>query len=352
MHQQDSYQLDFFDIHQQEEVTWAADLQQFTYSLFLTPEWIESVRKEKAVPIYLNVSFKNEVVGKISGLIRECGYLKGCQFYSYASFALKEPNQRLFNLCHALLLKYAVKHRITRIIIGSYDQQNSLFCQSPHFYTTKRLEYLVDLKREDFHFSKGFRKNARKAQNNGFEIVKSNSEIIVENLVDLLNSTRQHRILKYGVDYNPFFLPGMDEVALRQLVKRKFANLVYASKNGETPSSIQMNLEKGKRIYGLLMGSDDTAYEFGIPSLIDLTIIQQGKETGEKYYNTGGVPVNEENKGLAQYKEAMGGEKKYVYGATTNYLTFPYKLLNPFMVLGRKLPTQNPLIEKFKSLVS
>lgn len=352
MYQGDNIQHNSYKIYQLEAENWAADLSQFAHSLFLAPEWIESVRKENDIPIYLNISYKNEVVGKISGLIRKFGYLKGCQFYSYASFALKESNQLLFNEFHNLLLRFAVKNRISRIIIGSYDQQNSLVCQSKKFYTTKRLEYHVDLKREDIHFSKGFRKNARKAQNNGFEIKKSDSESIVEILVGLLNSTRQHRLIKYGVDYNPFFLPGMDEETLKQLVKRKYANLVYATKNGEAPSSIQINLIKDNRIYGLLMGSNDTAYELGIPSLIDLTIIQQGQETADVYYNTGGIPVNEENKGLAQYKEAMGGEKKNVFGATTNYLTFPYKLLNPIMALGRKLPTHNPLVEKFKSLVT
>lgn len=329
---------------------WMVDLCEFEYSLFLLPAWVESVRTGCYIPIYLNVSNDDIIIGKICGLIKDCGKLKGHQFYSFASFALRHPNQQDFNSCYEALLRYAINKSITRIIISSYDQQNSLLCDIPSFYSTKRLEYVVDLKNNDIKFSKGFLKNVRRAESNNIEIKSSASGSILERLFKLLQLTYNYRLSKNGVVYNPFFLSEMNENSLSKLTKSGCVRLVYASKDDGAANSVQINIEEGGRIYGLLMGSDDVAYDYGIPSFIDYSIITEGQKSGGIYYNTGGVPADEASKGLAQYKASMGGREKIVYGATTNYLVYPQKLMNPLMVIGRKLPTQLPVFKKLKKI--
>jgi lipid II:glycine glycyltransferase (peptidoglycan interpeptide bridge formation enzyme) len=330
--------------------SWFIDLFEFEFSLFLLPEWVESVRTAHNVPIYLNIFCGDKVIGKICGLIKDCGKLKGHQFYSFASFALRQPNQQDLNSCHEALLRFAINKKITRIIIGSYDQRNSLSCSTPHYFSTKRLEYIVDLKNNDIKFSKGFLKNVKRAESNNIVIKSSDSVSILERLYELLRLTYNHRVSKYGVVYNPFFLSEMNENSLTKLTKSGCVRLVYASRDEGAANSVQINIEEGGRIYGLLMGSDDVAYDYGIPSFIDYNIITEGQKSGGIYYNTGGVPADEASKGLAQYKASMGGREKIVFGATTNYLVYPQKIMNPLMTIGRKLPSQHPVVKRVKKL--
>ncbi|GAO28496.1 GNAT family N-acetyltransferase [Geofilum rubicundum] len=328
---------------------WEAGLEDFCYSLFITREWVESMQDGASSPLFIDFISKGEVVGKLSGLIIDGGWMKGKYFHAYASLALKEPNQQLFDACHVALKDLLTKMRLSRIIIGSYDQQHSMRCTSEGFVVTKRYEYLVNPGAEDFRMSKGFKKNVKKAENRGVFLDISDSEASLQKLFQLLELTRKYRLIKYNVRYNPFFLDKMNESSLRKLLKSGMVSFFSVKSDDGTTNSVQLNLVKGDRVYGLLMGSDLVAYEYGIPSYLDFQIILDSARRDIKYYNTGGAPGDKVNEGLDRYKQAMGGQKKWVYGATTNCLVFPYSLLNPLMKLGRRLPQNNVLVDWIKN---
>lgn len=329
---------------------WEEGFDKYQSSLFNTVEWVQSMSNDKCSPIFLDFISNQEVVAKVAGLICNAGWIKGVQLYCYASPALKQEDPKLLEECYRSLFKYAVRNRIARLIIGSYDQQHSIACLAPGFFVTERCEYVVNLQKESISMSKGFRKNVNKAKRQNFTIESDASEALFQELCRLLEVTRNHRLLKFGVRYNPYFLPYMNEASLLTLVKTGIVDILGIKNEKDQAYCVQLNLVKQNRVYGLLMGSDSFAYDNGFPSFIDYEIIMDSKRKGFQYYNTGGVPGDEINKGLDRYKQSMGGESVMVYGATTNYLIFPYSLLNPLMNAGRKLPRNNAIVSLIKKM--
>ena len=189
-----------------DEKTWVSDLSEFKYSLLITPECINSMSNEKAIPLYLNLVQGENIIGKISGLICDKGKLKGKQLFFYASPAIKIYSQELFDTCHTAIYNFAKSKGYSRIILGSYDQQHQLSCKAPDFFITTRFEYIVDLTPEELVFDKRFKQNVRRAERNDILFEQNNSPEILNRLFELLQITQNHRAKKYGNEYNPFFL--------------------------------------------------------------------------------------------------------------------------------------------------
>ncbi|TCO06841.1 GNAT family N-acetyltransferase [Natronoflexus pectinivorans] len=325
-----------------DDTQWSSDLNSFRYSLFLSPEWVNSVCNKSVRPVFLNFLMDDTIVAKLSGILINGGKIKGVQLYCYASPALKSDDEKLYNSVHLALLEFAKHERIARIVLGSYDQQHTMECNTAGFFKTRRFEYVVNLNNgENLHFSKGFKKNVKKALNAGVKISSSNSLEVLEKLFELLENTRQVRIQKYGNDYNPFYLQLMNKGSITRLVQSKAGMLHYVVDENEEIHCVVLNIEQDGRVYGLLMGSDDFAYQNGLSSLVDHSFIEKFKNEGFKYYNPGGGTGDDGNAGIEKYKSSMGAEKIELSGSTTNFLIYPQKFLNPLLNLGRKLPASD-----------
>ncbi len=334
--------------------SWEKDLNTFSHSLFITPEWTLSMGGLQNIPLFLDFIDDGQIVAKASGLICTESKLMGSVLFCYAYPALKTEDQRLLNRCLDALAIYAKSKKISRIIIGSYDQQNSLKCNCLFFFPNKRYEYIVFSNEEDgkHHFIKGFRKNVKRAESKNANLINDNSGYYFESLIKLLKKTRKHRLLKYGTRYNPYYLKHMNERSLTKVLSSGLGQIYSVLYNGEKNLCIQFNIEKNNRLYGLLMGSDKMAYEFGFPSFVDYNLVMMIREKGYKYYNSGGTPNDKGKMGIERYKLAMGSTKVEVYGATTNFLTFPRKILNPFLTLGRLLPRNNIILKLMKEFIN
>ncbi|ASB48320.1 hypothetical protein [Alkalitalea saponilacus] len=322
-----------------DEGQWRSDLKAFSYSLFLSPEWVNSVSSNLIRPVFLNFLIDDATVAKLSGVLVYSGKIKGKQIYCYASPALKTQDEALYNSIHTALLKFAKKEGIARIVMGSYDQQHNMECNAPGFFKTRRFEYVVNLKGDkELHFSKGFKKNVKKALNAGAKVLSSNSPVVLGKLFELLENTRQVRFQKYGTDYNPFYLQYWNKESILHLVKSKLGVLHYVVDENDEIHCVVLNIEQDERIYGLLMGSDDFTYQNGISSMVDSFFIEKFSKEGFQYYNPGGGTGDDGNAGIEKYKRSMGAEKIELSGSTTNFLIYPQKFLNPLLNLGRKLP--------------
>ena len=328
------------------ETDWNIDLQEFKYSVFLTSEWLNAMQNEKTKPIYLNFIQNEKIVGKISGFVCFIDKIRGTQLYFYASVALKELEQDLFNSCHAALYKYAKVKKYSRIIIGSYDQQHNIFCKTPRFFTTKRFEYIVNLE-TNLNYNRNFTRSIKRAEKYELHCLQENSDEILNKLFELLFVTKEHRTTKYKIDYNPLFLRYLTKDSMLRLVNSNIAKLYYVSFNNNI-NIVTCNIEENKRVYGLLLGSNNYSYQMGLPAFLTSKMLLQQKEKGFIYYNPGGGTEDDGNKGLEQFKHSMGGNKTFVYGSTTNFISFPRNLLNPLMNLGRIMPQKNPVIEFIK----
>lgn len=331
---------------------WMADLPDFNYSLFITPQWICSMSNEIDTPIFFDFLIKKKSVAKLSGLICNRGKFKGKQLYCYAAPALKEINQTLYDGCFEKLLEYATENKLSRIIIGSYDQQNLLKVKTRKFFASPRNEYVVDLTQDlTSNYSKGFKKNIQKAENYSFEYYEDSSDKKLSDLFNLIENTRKRKAKKYNANYNPFYLSNLNKESIVRLTQTGLGNMHYMNDSDGNTQCVVYNLEFNGKSYGLLMGTSKTAYNFGIPSFLDNSMLKQLKHRGFSYYNVGGAPDDSSGYNLQKYKKSMGGIKRHVYGATTNFLVAPQKALNPLLTLSRMLPTNNFLVKFLKRLI-
>lgn len=339
-------------INEESCTDWGGDLSEFEHSLFLLPEWILSVESEGCKPLFLDFISEGEVMAKLSGLVCKKGRFKGNWLYCYASPALKKSSSVLLNQCYGALIKYGRKHNISRIIIGSYDQQVSYKCNVPGFYVTSRYEFVVPLKNNSgkINFSQNLKRNIKKAEKNNAKFVEESNEEALNCLLQLLQETRQKRKRKYGDDYNPYYLLNMSKSSLTKLFNSGKAKIYRVYNDEENTLCSIFNIEDGLRCFNLLAGSGLAAYEIGFPSFIDYRVMDLYQAKGYSYYNLGGGTGDAGAMGVDRSKAGKGGVKMEIFGATTNYLLYPGKILNPFLSLGRALPRENRVVYFLKRL--
>lgn len=331
-----------------ESKSWEADLRAFNHSLFQTPEWILAMSNEHCVPVFLNFVKDTQVVGKISGLICCKGWLKGKLLYCYASPALKSEDQSLFNACHEALYHFAIKKGISRIVIGSYDQQTRIECKCRNFYLTSRYEYVVPLGEKSINFSQNLKRNIKKAETNKGVFFENTSEDSLNQLLKLIEITRSKRKSQYQQDYNPFYMFNMNPGSLKKVLRTGIAYIYNVKEeSGEILCTI-LNIEKGQQSFNLLAGSTIESYSKGFSSYIDYQAIKLYQQKGFLYYNLGGGTGDNGSEGLERSKSGKGGVFKELHGATTNYIHYPGKFLNPFLRIGRALPRKNKVVVLFK----
>lgn len=345
MYQKDNKQLEAKEINHQ---AWNSDLMLFNHSLFHNSEWLVALSDENCKPVFINFVEGDVVVGKTSGLVCSKGWLKGKLLYCYASPALENEDQELFDACHNALLKFAIKNGISRIVIGSYDQQTQLECHSKKFYTTSRYEYVVPIARKDIKFNQNFRRNVKKAENNKGVFIEETTASSLEELLKLIEFTREKRKAKYDQDYDPFYLFNLNRHALKNLLSTNIAKIYSVNDEEDQKLCIIMNIEKEGQSFNLLAGSDEMAYKKGFASYIDYCAIKMYEQKDFLYYNLGGGTGDKGSSGLERSKAGKGGERRSLHGSTTNFLLYPGKFINPFLKIGRILPRENKIVVLLK----
>ena len=156
-------------------------------------------------------------------------------------------------------------------------------------------------------------------------------------MLNLLGTTYKIRLTKGYKKYNFLYVPYFDESSLMKVIKSGLGRIYYTLNDGEI-HCIQLNLEKDDQSYALFMGADSYGYQNGMPAFMDFSLIKLLQDKGFNYYNLGGSPAGKDNDGISYYKISMGAHKMMITGGSTNFLKFPQKILNPFMVIGRALP--------------
>jgi hypothetical protein len=330
---------------------WKEDLSDFECSLFMTHEWVEAVSSDNRFPVFLNFTIKGKVIGKLAGLWIKLGRLKGDQLFFYAGPALKKANQDLWDGCCQAILDFARQNRVQRILMGSYDQPTDMACQVPGFHTNERFEYVVNLQPEtgEISFSQNLKRNVKKAKKLQATLVNGNDPGLLGRLVELLNNTLEQRVSKYGKEYDPFYLPHLNEASLQRLIESKAGKFYRAILDGDVVShSVLFNLEARGRAFNLLVGSDELSYQYGLAALADYELVHLYQSAGFRFYNLGGGTGDAGSAGLERSKQSKGAEKMMVYGATTNYLCYPHRLINPLLNIGRSFPHNHWLVNLIK----
>ncbi len=328
------------------------DMDAYNVGLFNTWQWVGSLTNEYTNDIYFHILLDGEVVGKLCGLAINQGNRTGTHLYFNGGPDFKEWTADVFRGALILVREYAKSKGYARLHFRPYERIVHDLVEIKGFFHTRVPEYVIyyDEHQERVKFSYGFKQNAKKARKAGAVFHTSKSPEILDNLFALLDNTRLTRKDKYGKDYDPMYLLNLDKEALTRLLDAGIGVMHYAEIDGVI-HSVQFNLEHEGKIFGLLMGSDNEAYSKGIPSFIDMNISDKAMEENAKYYNIGSVPLDDEGgQGLKKYKESQSGRETFRYGYYSYFLSYPHRLLNPFIKLSKKLPN-NRFLKRIRSII-
>lgn len=306
---------------------------EFYYSLFLASELIESIDK-KYSKHYLNLLRNEEVVAKISGISIQGSNLSGRYLYFFAAPALIEESEDLFNECLEALRKFARKSRYSRIYIQSYDQQHQWRCKAKGYYPRTILEFVryFNYDGNPPSFSKSLMYNVRKAGKLNPVFKEESSPRILQKLHELLQVTHQIRNEKFNGEYYPYPYNYIDKDAIDKLFYSGFLRLYHLEVDGVI-HCVRCALVKDKRMYGLMIASDEFAYKNGLQHYLQHQLMTRLFEQQYKYYNI--ALMDFAQKGLISYKESLGCMRHKVHGAYTHFITFPQNMINPLMDFGR-----------------
>ncbi|WP_010662717.1 GNAT family N-acetyltransferase [Marinilabilia salmonicolor] len=334
------------------EKDWIKNLNEFESSVFLNPGWINSIANKDLEPVYFDLINPNgEIEGKISGMRESNHRLGKNQLFFHAGFAVKQKSSASPHALLDALYKYASDNNIDRIIISSYGY--APFLENPGhsaYWSTKRFEYKIMLSQhteKDLHHQiKRHLKKAVKTET----IFREVSDIsAIPRLMELLNNVKNERLKKSRSDYNPLYLRHFTPETIERLIKSEDAR-IFTIQSNEGIHAIELVLECCHQAYMLLKATDNFGYQKGLSSLLNIKVIEEYKKKGFICYNLGGRPQEKDGDGLALYKTRLGAKAYVTYGATTNFIQFPQKALNPLLNIGRTLP-DNRLTHFLKKMI-
>lgn len=327
---------------------WAIEESELTYSLFVSPQWIESAANEMCRPIYLDFKQRDRLVAKTAGLEVYGNKLVGTQLYFYSCPAFVDNRSEVHVECYEALLRFAKQNGYSRISIRPFDQTVSEKAEVDGFRIYPSHEYRVLFREQsEKGFSYGFKQNVKKARKAGAVFHQSSSPELLPKLIELLGVTQQVRTGKYGEIYDPMGILNLNENTLSRLIGTGSVRFYYATIQDEVVS-VQLNFEIGDRTFGFLMGSSGEAYKKGVPSFIDFNILETVQERGLTLYNLGGTVSGEAGgEGLSRYKESLGAVRIPTFGYYSPYLGVRYYLIAPALWLAR-MAVSWPLVRRLQ----
>lgn len=316
------------------------DLMLFNHSLFIRPEWIESICKDNKKPLYLNIYNNDTLIGKIAGIVRRLVFFSH-DVYFYSEPALKVYNQETLNACLKALMAYAKANRLVRLSFNYLDQQSSLIPdEDPTLKIKNTEEFVIELEGAYRAFKPGnnFRNKLKKAYRAQTEFYRATSKEMVADLIQLLTETSRIRVSKKRHAYDVFTYKYVDKQTLERFVASGAGVFYYAMNNGAV-NYISLCYEAGDRAYELYNGTNSFGYSNGLTGWMVMKRSERYASLNYIYFNMGGVPHEKGDRGnLAGFKMQSGCIPKRVYIAKTDFLVYPEKALNIFFNLGRLVP--------------
>ncbi len=330
--------------------SWYVDQEDYDFSMFIAPFWIESLKDENKRPLYLDFFQGEKVIAKIGGFAVNSNYAFQRKFLFYAAPALKKNlPDNIIDRCIRALIRYTRTEKMCRLILLSYDSRHISNLQKKYGFSG-RCEYLVDLKQDKEKIKNNISRNVKRdykdAISHGFVFKEVVSTDMSSRLINLMKETKKVRISKGYSDYNYFYINGLNEDTLRNLISRDVIHFYCVERDSEL-FAVQAVMQNNQQAYALLIGVKAEGYQYGLPSFIDYSLILSLKEKNYSYINFGGVPIDKTHKGLADFKKRLGAVECFSTYGSTHFINMPYVLLNPLVRLLRKLP-DNPLVDQIK----
>ena len=332
---------------------WSEGLNNFDHSLYLNTEFIDAVHVANGTPVYLDFKENDKIMAKLAGfkINARFSFQNRLYFYSDPACAMG-TNGTTLKCCYSCLIKWAKKNNIYRIIKLSYDN-HQLTRGVRKFKFAKRAEYIIDLTQDEETLNNNFAHNVicikRRSINQGYLFKESADQEMTDHLINMLDETRKVRMSKGGEYYDYFYIPSFDRNSLEQLTENGLIRYYYVEKD-QKKLTIMAVMVKNEQAYALFMGSTPEGYKAGAPTFLNHQLILLLKKRGYKYLNLGGVPIGKSHKGLEEFKQRLGAVKVWSHYGSTNFIKFPFTLLNPALFAARHIPDNKVLCYVKKKL--
>lgn len=316
---------------------WAETLDEFDHGIFLTPEWAAAFHADGHEPLFLDFEQGGLVVAKMAGFIIGNRFACKRKMVFHSGPAIRQKDMALYSKVLGALADFGRKKRVGRILIYSYDFRHS-FEELRNFHVYPRTEYVVDLTPEwetlQKNMSTRIIRNFKKAQKQDVTMTEIWPEDPVAMVGKLLDDTLKVRTGKGYHSYNPYYIPFFTPKVLSAMLQKNCLKILTA-KQGDLVHGIYVILGDGRRSYGLLIGISEQGYSFGVSAYIHYVTIHQLRKEGYQYLNLGGISPDQTHKGLLEFKQSLGAGPVNNTFAETDFLIFPWSLLNPLMRLKR-----------------
>lgn len=319
--------------------TWSVSLEEFDHGLFATVPWNEAFRTEGRKPVYLDFMAEGHVVAKMAGFLLMHKLAVKRKLIFHAGPAPRPGEAAVIPQCLTALARFARSRRIGRIHIFSYDYRYG-YDAHPAFHVYPRMEMSISL---DGEMEEITGRMARRIIRNYKHAVKVDLSFTEERTGDpvatidgLLQDTLKVRTGKGYHRYDPYYIPYFGRDVLSSLMQQNCLRIVTA-KRGETVHGNYIMLTDGVRAYGLLIGTSEAGYSLRVPTYMHYVIVHFLKKEGYRYLNLGGVSPDETHKGLLEFKQSLGAQPVPNSFAETDFLVFPWTLLNTLNRLKRAL---------------
>jgi hypothetical protein len=315
-------------------------------SVFQNTNWLETLKSEHIDSIYLEFYQNKKIIAIISGLDIKNNIGHYLYFYSGVVPTYDPFDSQIIHNCYKSLKKYARQNNFFRVIAGCYDYP-IVFNEFPSgYHSFKRSEFMVSPNKHNpsLHYSSQIKRNIKKSRKVDTSFSSTNDAKHLTSLFQLLKETYQRRMVKKTEPYNPLYLKNITFKSLENLLQTNGA-ILHIIQTHNSPHSIYYAVISPKRVYLLLLGNSAFAIKNGIPTYLYDHIIETYKEKGIQSLNLGGTSSGKGGEGLTRFKTSIGCKEIQLYGATTNFLTYPMIFLNPILNFLRIIP-QNNIISK------
>lgn len=309
---------------------WRLTLEAFDHGLFTTAAWNEAFRKEGRKPVYLDFVSGNRVVAKMAGFLLPHRLAVKRKLIFHAGPAPRPGEAEVIPQCLTALAGFARNRRIGRIHIFSYDYRYG-YETHPVFHVYPRMEMSIslggDLEEITGRMARRIIRNYKHAVKEDLSFSEERTGDPVATIDRLLQDTLKVRTGKGYHRYDPYYIPYFGRDILSSLMQQNCLRIVTAIQ-GETVHGNYIMLVDGVRAYGLLIGTSETGYSLRVPTYLHYVIVHFLKKEGYRYLNIGGVSPDETHKGLLEFKQSLGAQPVTNSFAETDFLVFPWTLLN------------------------
>lgn len=284
----------------------------FALPPFLESAWVEALAGRGRRPAYFEFRRGPERVGLVAGLE---------VFSPWRVFA---AISKLFYIYGLPPLEPGVAELALRSLRSSLQAQgfnavDIAFYYNPPpprvaelgFRTRPALEYRLDLSPslDELHkkLDRRRRKLVQRGTDNGLCYEESSAPARFDDLLACLQGTKHRRTARGVGRYSYYYIPGLDDAAVRRLLASGLARVCTVSRQGRLVSAALVVRNRHYAFY-LLSGATPEGYELWSPTFMLWHALAQSKIAGCRTLNLCGVPKDKSSAQLAEFKRSFGAE--------------------------------------------